>query len=67
MGGSELLWGLLFGSIGFGYALYGRRQRHLVALLAGLALIGLPYVVESTWPMLAVGSLLLALPFVLRR
>ena len=40
MEASWLLWGLLFGSIGLGYAIYGRKQQHLVAFLCGLGLIG---------------------------
>jgi hypothetical protein len=33
MTGSVLLWGLLFGSIGAGFALYGKQQRAPVPLL----------------------------------
>ena len=35
---SSLLWGVLFGSIGLGFLIYGRRQRAVVPLLCGLAL-----------------------------
>ena len=58
-----LVWGLVFGSIGLGYALYGRRQRSPVALIAGLALMGVPYVITSTFPLLCVAALLMFLPF----
>ena len=63
----SLLLGLLFGSIGMGFAIYGRRQRQLMPFLAGLGLIGLPYVVDSTMAMIAVAILLVVLPFVVRR
>ena len=61
---SELWWGLLFGSIGLGYVIYGRRQRRTMAFVAGLGLIGLPYLVDGPLWMLGVGAALLALPFV---
>src|SRR3546814_5579929 len=39
---ATLLWGLLFGSIGLGYFLYGKKQARLVPLLCGLALMIYP-------------------------
>ena len=33
MSGTWLLWGLLFGSIGLGYVIYGRKQKNIVAFL----------------------------------
>jgi hypothetical protein len=59
---SSLLWGLLFGSIGMGYIVYGRRQRALTPFLAGLGLVAFPYFVDGTLAMLAVGVALMALP-----
>jgi len=63
---SSLLWGLLFGSIGIGYAIYGRRQRAFVPFVAGLGLILFPYVVTGTFALIAIGAALLAAPFVIR-
>jgi hypothetical protein len=37
---AQLLWGVLFGSIGFGYFLYGKKQRAIAPFLCGLALAG---------------------------
>jgi hypothetical protein len=42
MNESWLLWGLLFGSIGLGYFIYGKRQRAVVPLVCGLALMIFP-------------------------
>ena len=58
---------VLFGSLGFGYLLYGRRQRSLVAGVCGLLLLIVPYVIVSYVPLLVVGCVLAALPFVVRR
>ncbi len=66
MNEQTLLWSLLFGSIGIGYLIYGRRQRRMVAWLAGLCLIGFPYIVEGTWTTVMVGVALLAAPALIK-
>ncbi len=66
MDGNALLWGLLFGSIGLGYLIYGRRQRRAVAFLAGIGLIGFTYFVDSTVAIVLIGAALIAAPFVVR-
>lgn len=66
MSSASLLWGVLFGAIGSGYFVYGKRQQHVVALLCGLALIVVPYFVTNSWLIVAVGAALAATPFVLR-
>ena len=37
---SSLLWGLLFGSIGLGFFVYGRRQKRFVPQASGTNLFG---------------------------
>jgi len=39
--------GLLFGFVGLGVFLYGKKQAKLVPLLAGLVLMILPYVIDD--------------------
>jgi hypothetical protein len=63
---SSLLWGLLFGSIGVGFAMYGRKQRMAVPLICGLALIVFPYFVSNVFLLVAVGILLMAVPYFFR-
>jgi hypothetical protein len=63
---ASLVWGMLFGAIGSGYLIYGHRQKHIVALASGLALIVFPYFVSNSWLMLLVGGALMALPFKFR-
>ena len=53
---STLLIGLIFGSIGVGYCIYGRKQKNTVAFWAGVALMGLPYVIENNMGLI-IGSL----------
>jgi hypothetical protein len=61
-----LLWGLLFGSIGLGYFIYGRKQNSAVPLICGLALIVYPYFVSNIMLLVGIGVLLAAIPYFLR-
>jgi len=63
---SWLLWGLLFGSIGLGYFIYGKRQRAVVPLVCGLALMIFPYLVSSTLLLVAIGAVLITVPYFVR-
>jgi hypothetical protein len=63
---ASLLWGLLFGSIDFGFFLYGRNQKALVPALCGLVLMIFPYFISSTLLMVAIGALLIAIPWFVR-
>ncbi len=44
---STLLASLIWGSIGLGFLIYGKKQRALVPLIGGVALIGLTYFISS--------------------
>jgi predicted membrane protein len=63
---SSLLWGLLFGSIGLGFLIYGRKQRAVVPLVCGLALMIFPYFVSSTILLITIGIVLIAVPYFVR-
>jgi hypothetical protein len=58
-----LLWGLLFGSIGLGYFLYGKKQSAPVPLVCGLGLMLFPYFVSNTYLLAGIGALLMAIPY----
>jgi hypothetical protein len=66
MDSSLLLWGLLFGSLGAGYFVYGKKQGALVPLLCGIALIVFPYFVTNTILLVAIGLVLAAVPYFIR-
>jgi hypothetical protein len=63
---SSLLWGLLFGSIGVGFALYGKQQRAPVPLLCGIALMVYPYFVPNVILLVAIGLVLMGIPYFFR-
>lgn len=64
---AALLWGLLFGSIGAGFFVYGKKQGALVPLVCGLLLIVFPYFVSNTVLMVVIGIALVAIPYFYRR
>ncbi|HUP92895.1 MAG TPA: hypothetical protein VM074_11660 [Solimonas sp.] len=63
---ATILWGLLFGSIGLGYCLFGRKQKRVVALVCGLGLIVFPYFVSNTILLVLVGMALMSVPYFVR-
>ena len=63
---ASLLWGLLFGSIGLGFFLYGRKQKRVAPLVCGLALMVFPYFVTSTILVVLVGIVLIVIPYFVR-
>jgi hypothetical protein len=66
MNTSSLLWGLLFGSIGLGFFVYGRKQKVVVPLVCGVALMIFPYFVSNTVLLVALGVVLIAIPYFVR-
>ncbi|HWG10253.1 MAG TPA: hypothetical protein VN693_02015 [Rhodanobacteraceae bacterium] len=66
MSTATLLWGLLFGSIGVGFFIYGKRQSMIVPLVCGVALMVYPYFVSNVWLLLLIGLVLMAIPYFLR-
>ena len=63
---SWLLWGLLFGSFGFGFFVYGKKQRAVVPLVCGLALMIFPYFVSNTILLVAIRIMLIVAPYFVR-
>ncbi|MEK7352613.1 MAG: hypothetical protein AAB177_17200 [Nitrospirota bacterium] len=61
-----LIWGLLFGSIGFGFFLYGKKQKAVVPLVTGIVLCVIPYFIANVYVLVGVGVVLMAIPFVVR-
>jgi hypothetical protein len=66
MNTSVLLWGLLFSSIGLGFFLYGKKQRAVVPLVCGIALMVYPYFIANVTVLIVIGVVLAAVPYFLR-
>ena len=63
MNTSTLLWGLLFGSVGLGFFIYGKKQKSVVPLVCGLVLMIFPYFISNTVLLVAIGVALMTLPY----
>ena len=63
---AQILWGVLFGAIGAGFMVYGRKQGALAPLLCGLALVVFPYFVTNTVLLVLIGVALVAAPYFFR-
>ncbi len=59
-----LVAGMLFGTIGVGYFMYGKRAERPVALICGAVLAVFPWFVTNLAALIVIGVLLLAAPFV---
>jgi hypothetical protein len=62
---SVLLRGVLFGAIGLGFIIYGRRQQAIAPLVSGITLIVPPYLISNIYILLLAGMLLVTLPYFL--
>ena len=58
-----MLWSLLFGSIGFGFILYGKKQRAAIPFCVGIALCTFTYFITNIMLVLIIGAILLAIPY----
>ena len=63
---AQILWGMIFGSIGAGFSIYGRRQRAAVPLVTGVALMVYPFFVSNSYLLVLIGVALCAVPYFVR-
>lgn len=64
---ATLLWGMLFGSIGTGYFIYGKKQKKFIPMVCGMGLIGYTFVVANPMEIVGIGALLMAIPIFIKR
>jgi hypothetical protein len=63
---TTLMLGVIYGAIGMGYLVYARQQRKGVALISGVGLIVIPYLIPGVVWLIVAGVVLVALPFWVR-
>jgi len=66
MNTANILASVIFGGIGFGAFIYGKKQSNLKALVIGVILMVYPYFVQNPIALFAIGvvlTILLLLPF----
>ncbi len=57
---------LVWGSIGVGYFVYGKKQQKGMPLVSGIALMVFPYFFSSPLLIVLIGIALMALPFFIK-
>ena len=60
---SILIWGVLFGSIGLGFFVYGKKQKTIIPIICGIGLMVIPYFISNLYIMILSSIVLVALPF----
>jgi len=63
---SVLIWGVIFGSIGLGFFVYGKKQKAVVPLFCGIGLMVFPYFISNVYMLVLSGVVLAVLPFVVK-
>ena len=63
---AHLLWSILFGSIGIGFFIYGRRQKAGIPFAAGVGLFVIPNFIANSYFLAMAGLVLIALPYYVR-
>jgi hypothetical protein len=63
---STLIWGIVFGSIGLGFFVYGKKQKAIIPMLSGIGLMVFPYLIENIYILILSGIVLVALPYFIR-
>ncbi|MFH1022780.1 MAG: hypothetical protein V1809_05275 [Planctomycetota bacterium] len=61
---NSLIVGIIAGSLGMAYWVYGRRQARFAPMIAGVLLCVYPYFVDGWFWLILVGAVLAAAPFV---
>jgi hypothetical protein len=64
---NTLVASLIWGSVGLGFAIYGKRQQEWVPLFGGIALMAISYFIGSALSMSLVGAALVAVILWLKR
>jgi len=57
---------MIFGSIGTGYFIYGKKQQNTIALITGLLLAVYPYFVSNWVLVILIGVVLMSVPFIIK-
>ena len=63
---AQIVWGMVFGSIGFGFFIYGKKQKALVPFLVGVLLFIFPYFITNTYMLVFTGCVLVGIPYFIK-
>jgi hypothetical protein len=60
------MWGILFGSIGLGFFVYGKKQKAIIPILCGIGLMVFPYFISNIYILILTGIVLVVMPYFIR-
>jgi hypothetical protein len=61
--GTTLISSIVFGSVGAGYFIYGKKQQQPIPMITGIALCAYPYFISNLYASVIVGTILVAIPW----
>jgi len=57
---------MVFGSLGLGFFIYGKKQKRIVPLITGILLFIFPYFISDIYILIITGAALVSLPYFVR-
>jgi len=54
---------MVFGALGIGFFMYGKKQGAVIPLITGIALCVFPYFISNVYILVSAGCALVALPY----
>lgn len=66
MSASNMMLAVIFGAIGMGFAMYGKKTQNYFFLLVGIVEMVYPYASPNPWVTLIIGIILTAMPFIIK-
>jgi len=57
---------MIFGSVGIGYFIYGKKQGKFIPMLTGVGLNIFPYLMSNVYEMVIIGVILTAVPWFIK-
>ena len=67
MNTSTLMWGVIWGSIGLGFFVYGKKQKAIIPFISGIGLMVIPYFISNVFILVTTGIVFVAVPFFIKR
>jgi len=61
------MWGVIFGSIGLGFFVYGKKQKVIIPFISGIGLMIIPYFISNVFILVTTGIFFVGLPFFIKR
>jgi hypothetical protein len=61
-----LMMGVLFGSIGLGFFVYGKKQKAVIPFVSGVGLMALPYIISNIYILILLCIVLVFLPYFIK-